>query len=294
MSESPKVSIIIPTHNDGPVVCQAIDSSLSQTYKNREIIVVDDGSTDNTAQRLQKKYQDRIMYVHQQNKGTGSARNTGIRNASGKYLQFLDADDLLSPEKITIQIRQLKNIPDKALSYCDYIVYDLDDITKRHRRISPVLNNEKPFDDIMMKWETEVTIPIHCFIFDSTIFNKYKILFNEKLPANEDWECWMNVFALNPQVVFVNKVLAYYRVQEASRCRDRSIMRKAWTISINNQIEKHRANKKLVQKFVLRKKEIMYWYRDESPIGKIFQKSPRVFRHMYEKLIPWRIQRMFD
>ena len=294
ITEPPMVSIIITTYNDGLLVCEAIESSLGQTYKNIEIIVVDDGSTDDTGKIIKKKYKDRILYVYQENKGPGSARNTGIRISSGKYLQFLDSDDLLDKEKLSLQIKLLKTTHDKALSYCDYIYCDLDDITKTYNRTTPFLNTENPFDDIMMKWETQVSIPIHCFIFDSALFKENGIFFDEKLRANEDWQCWMDLFGLHPKVIFIDKALAYYRMRQSSRCRDRGKMRKAWIISINNQIEKFRTNKQIVQKLNLRKKQILYVYRDASPINKIIDKSPAVFRLMYDKLIPWRIQRMFD
>ncbi|MDQ7786450.1 MAG: glycosyltransferase [Thermodesulfovibrionales bacterium] len=267
MQESPLISIIIPTYNNFPVVCDAIDCSLNQTYENREIIVIDDGSTDHTGQLLERKYKDRIIYVHQDNKGPGSARNTGIRYASGKYLQFLDADDLLDPDKIRIQIRQLQDIPETALSYCDYVRCDINDITVTYGRKSPVLQNENPFLDIMMKWETEVSIPPNCFIFDAAFFKEYGISFDESLPANEDWECWMNVFALNPKVVFVDRVLAYYRVRSNSRCSNKLNMRNSYIMAIDKQIQKHRLNKEAVHNLNIRKKQLKYLYRDFSPFG---------------------------
>ena len=267
MQESPLVSIIIPTYNNGPVVCQAIDCSLNQTYDNREIIVVDDGSTDNTEQLLDRKYKGKITYVRQENKGPGSARNTGIKYATGEYLQFLDADDLLAPDKLSIQIGQLKNIPEKALSYCDYVRCDIDDITVTYGRKSPVLQNENPFVDIMMKWETEVSIPPNCFIFDAAFFKECGISFDEGLPANEDWECFMNVFALDPKVVFVDRVLAYYRVRKDSRCSNRLKMRNSYIMAIDKQIRKHRLNKEVVHNLNIRKKQLKYLYRDVSPFG---------------------------
>ena len=271
MQESPLVSIIIPTYNNGPVVCDAIDCSLRQTYENREIIVVDDGSTDHTEQLLERKYKDRITYVRQDNKGPGSARNTGIRYASGKYLQFLDADDLLDPHKLSIQIKQLQNIPEKALSYCDYARCDIDDITVTYGRTSPVLQNENPFDDIILKWETEVSIPPNCFIFDAAFFRECGIAFDESLPANEDWECWMNVFALNPKVIFVDKVLAYYRIRKNSRCSNRLNMRNSYFMAIDKQIQKHLLNKDIVKKLKIRKKQIKYLYRDENSLKLLFR-----------------------
>jgi len=103
MTETPKVSAIIPTYNYGRFVCQAVDSVLAQAWPNVEVIVVDDGSTDDTAERL-KPYADKIRYIYQTNRGLSAARNTGIREAAGEYVAFLDADDLWTPQKTKAQM----------------------------------------------------------------------------------------------------------------------------------------------------------------------------------------------
>ncbi|MBV5339621.1 MAG: glycosyltransferase family 2 protein [Deltaproteobacteria bacterium] len=294
MQELPLVSIIIPTYNNNPVVCQAIDCSLNQTYGNLEIIVVDDGSTDNTEQLLNEKYKGRIIYVHQKNRGPGSARNTGIRHSSGKYVQFLDADDLLDPDKIRIQITGLRKISGKALSYCDYVRCDMDDVTVAYGRTSPVLQNKSPFDDILMKWETQLCIPMHCFIFDAVFFKECGIAFDESLPANEDWECWMNIFALSPMVDFVDRVLASYRVRENSRCADRLKMRNSHIMAIDMQIKKNRFKRDVVEKLEIRKKQIMHIYRDVRLMARIIKVFPPVVKKLCSEIIPWRIQKNFD
>jgi len=100
----PKVSVIIPTYNRAKFVTKAIDSVLAQTYKDYEIIVIDDGSTDNTQEVLQP-YMDKITYKYQENAGVSAARNTGIRVASGQWIAFLDSDDIWLPDKLASQIR---------------------------------------------------------------------------------------------------------------------------------------------------------------------------------------------
>jgi glycosyltransferase involved in cell wall biosynthesis len=91
----PRVSVIIPAFNASPFISQAIESVLNQTYTDYELIVVNDGSTDNTAS-LVMKYGERLRYVYQENQGLSSARNTGIDRAEGDLLAFLDADDYSS------------------------------------------------------------------------------------------------------------------------------------------------------------------------------------------------------
>jgi glycosyltransferase involved in cell wall biosynthesis len=106
----PKVSVIIPTYNRAHLISQAIDSVLQQTFSDLEIIVVDDGSTDDT-ESIVKGYGDRVRYVVTPNGGTGHARNVGMEHACGAYLTFLDSDDLLYPYALELQTRLLDQFP---------------------------------------------------------------------------------------------------------------------------------------------------------------------------------------
>lgn len=110
----PLVSAIIPTYNYGHFVTAAVDSALAQTYADIEILVVDDGSTDDTRRRL-APYESQIRYIHQPNAGLPAARNTGIRLARGELLAFLDADDLWHPQKTAIQVAYLAAHPETGL-----------------------------------------------------------------------------------------------------------------------------------------------------------------------------------
>ena len=114
-----KVSVVIPTYNRVDVICDAIDSVLGQTHNNIEIIVVDDGSTDNTLVVLEK-YHDRIKVVSQGNQGCSAARNTGIRSCSGDYIAFLDSDDKWLPQKTEKQLAILNQVgPEVVCCWCN-------------------------------------------------------------------------------------------------------------------------------------------------------------------------------
>ena len=95
----PKVSVVIPTYNSSQFIVETLESVFAQTYKDYEIIVVDDGSTDNTKEVLQP-YTSRIKYIYKENGGPASARNVGIKSAQGEYIAFLDSDDRWLPEKL--------------------------------------------------------------------------------------------------------------------------------------------------------------------------------------------------
>lgn len=110
------ISVIIPVYNGECYVAEAIDSVLNQTYKNIELIVIDDGSTDGTA-AIVKNYEN-IIYFYQENRGLGAARNQGVDLAKGEYLAFLDADDYWLPEKLEQQLAQLSKATTLSLAFC--------------------------------------------------------------------------------------------------------------------------------------------------------------------------------
>ena len=118
------ISIIIPAFNQEKYVVEAIQSVLEQTYSDWELIVVDDGSTDSTANVVQQFSDRRIRYIHQTNRGLPGARNTGIANSTGEFIAFLDADDRYHPRKLEVQLNHLTQNPHVGLSYTSRISID--------------------------------------------------------------------------------------------------------------------------------------------------------------------------
>ena len=119
MKSSPLVSIIIPCYNRENYITDALNSALNQTYENIEIIVVDDGSTDNSVAVL-TKYGDKINLIQQKNKGVSAARNTGLRLASGDYIIFLDSDDWLSEDLVEHHIQMSQKWPEVDIFCSDF------------------------------------------------------------------------------------------------------------------------------------------------------------------------------
>lgn len=109
MTAEPLVSAIIATYNRADIVGEAIESILGQTYKNMEVLVVDDGSTDGTHEAL-RRFGNRIRVVRQENAGPGAARNRGIEVARGELIAFLDSDDIWMPTKLERQVRLLEKV----------------------------------------------------------------------------------------------------------------------------------------------------------------------------------------
>jgi glycosyltransferase involved in cell wall biosynthesis len=124
--EKPLISIIIPTYNRASFLKEAIESVLAQTYENWELIIVDDGSTDNTSELVKKFTDKRISYLCQQNTGAPLARNKGIQKAKGDYIAFLDSDDIWLPQKIQKQLEVFKisrfnpGVVYTGIQYIDY------------------------------------------------------------------------------------------------------------------------------------------------------------------------------
>lgn len=115
MTEPPAVSVVIPAYNAAWCVCKAIDSVLAQDFRDCEVIVIDDGSTDDTPAVL-AGYGDAIRVVHQANGGMSNARNTGIRTARGDFVAFLDADDYWLPGKLRLQVELMRSTPTVGFS----------------------------------------------------------------------------------------------------------------------------------------------------------------------------------
>ena len=114
----PLVTVVIPTYNRADYIAETIESVLSQTYRNIEVIVIDDGSTDGTAQVV-APFIPRVSYVQQENAERGASRNHGLRLARGKYVAFLDSDDVWLPTKVADDVAYLEARPDVGLIHTD-------------------------------------------------------------------------------------------------------------------------------------------------------------------------------
>jgi hypothetical protein len=146
----------------------------------------------------------------------------------------------------------------------------------------------------MMRWETELSIPPHCFLFDASLFKVHGIVFDESLPTHEDWECWMSIFALTPGVFHIDKPLADYRLRSNSMCANKLKMRKGYLQAIRKQMTKHRSRSDVVEMLNRRKREIKYYYRDLGLVMRLLERCPHFVKKIYCDIVPWRVQRFLD
>jgi len=146
MKKEPKVSIIIPVYNGSNYVKEAIDSAIAQTYKNIEIIVVNDGSTDNSSEII-KSYGDKVKYFYKENGGVSTALNLGISKMTGQYFSWLSHDDRYYPNKIETQIQYLKDnnlLDEKVITYSNYDVINEKSEVVNETRFEVYHPNTKP------------------------------------------------------------------------------------------------------------------------------------------------------
>lgn len=192
------VSVIIPTHNRSQLVLRALASVFAQTCNAFEVIVVDDGSGDNTHALITASFpQVHYMYQHQQ--GVSAARNTGIRNATGEWLAFLDSDDEWLPEKLTRQFTALKEQPGFKLIHSD-------EIWIRHgKRVNPMKKHAKQGGWIFPKCLPLCAISPSAVMVHRSVFEKVG-LFDESLPACEDYDMWLRICSHYP-VLYIDTPL---------------------------------------------------------------------------------------
>ena len=223
------VTVIIPTHNRWPMLGEAVESVLAQTSPDYELIVVDDGSTDETTQRL-RDYGAHITVLTQPRRGVAAARNVGARAAAAKYLAFLDSDDLWHPNKLQRQLDFMES--NTAVEICQ-----TEEIWIRNGvRVNPRRKHRKPSGDIF-----RASLDL-CLVSPSAVMMRRELFervggFDESLPVCEDYDLWLRI-SKDIKVPLVPEALVTKRGGHADQ-----LSRSTWgfdrfrVISIANLIE---------------------------------------------------------
>jgi glycosyltransferase involved in cell wall biosynthesis len=179
------ISIVIPTYNRASFLKEAIDSVLSQTYRNFELIVVDDGSTDDTP-KLLSSYGEKIKVIKKANKGPSAARNRGIKAAKGGWIAFLDSDDVWKPGKLEKQVQFIKDNPEVKICQTEEIWI------RNGKRVNPRKKHE-----MHSGWIYEQCLPL-CIVSPSSVMIHRDVfekvgLFDETMLACEDYDLWLRI-----------------------------------------------------------------------------------------------------
>ena len=181
-----EISVIIPVYNRREIVLKAIYSVLGQTYPPKELLIVDDGSSDRLKYAVDGINDDRIKYIHQENKGVSAARNVGVISSGCQWLAFLDSDDHWLPEKLEKQVEFHRNNPDVMISQTAEVWI------KNGKPINPKKYHEKPSGYIFSESLARCLItPSAVMISKMLLVNAG--LFDEDLPACEDYDMWLRL-----------------------------------------------------------------------------------------------------
>ena len=192
------ISVIIPTWNRARCLANALQSVFAQSFPAAEVIVVDDGSSDDTRRLVHSQFRD-ARYIYQQNSGVSSARNTGIQAASGDWIALLDSDDCWLPDKLQQQCEHLRARPEYKICHSDEIWI------RNGRRVNPMKKHAKYGGNIFRQCLPLCAISPSAVMIHRQLFNEVG-LFDERLPACEDYDLWLRICALHP-VLYIDKPL---------------------------------------------------------------------------------------
>lgn len=201
----PKVSVVIPTYNRGEYISETLKSVLSQTYTDFEVVVVDDGSTDDT-KRILQPFESKIKLVEQPNSERAVARNNGIENSSGEYIAFLDSDDLWKENKLAKQVEVLDRCKQYAMCYGQSLR-----INDKSEQIKSAKRQLEGYSGSIFE-----KFLIRNFVVSATPLVRRENIdqidgFQTKYIPYEDWEYWARL-SLTGDFYFINEPLAYYRI----------------------------------------------------------------------------------
>jgi glycosyltransferase involved in cell wall biosynthesis len=261
--DDPLVSVIVPCYNGATFLEEAIRSALAQSYPQVEIIVVDDGSTDNSSEIAQRFP---VRYIAQPNSGLSHARNVGIRESKGSYLVFLDADDRLKPEAIETGLRALELRPDCALTVGDHVFISADG---SHLADSCKVNPLRCHYEALLK--SNFIEMISSVLFRRSTFDEVGG-FNALLRVAEDYELYLRIARVRP-ICCHPRIIAEYRMHETNTSRNSELM-----LTTTLQVLKSQAK---------------YICKDPGRLL-AFREGVRSWRKQYGRQLAWELARSFS
>jgi glycosyltransferase involved in cell wall biosynthesis len=212
----PSVSVVIPAYNCAAYIAEALDSVFAQTFKDFEVVVVNDGSPDTEdLERALEPYRGRVVYLRQENRGVSAARNTGIRAARAPLVAFLDADDLWEPSYLEEQVTAMREDRTLAVRYPNTLIFgDAPQAGKTFMDVNPS-EGEATIEALMTQ---------RCTVGNSVMARRESVinagLFDEELKRSEDFDLWLRILAGGGRVGYTRRVLARYRRYAGSLSSD--------------------------------------------------------------------------
>jgi len=213
---APLVSVIIPAYNARKWIDETLQSVRQQTWRDYEVVVVDDGGEDNLQHYLEITYPNQLKVIRQENRGLSSARNTGFASASGRFICFLDADDLILPEKLETQVNILETYPHVGVVFSDYEMFS-DGAPQFVDHQKPILWQEEDFWTILLRYNP---IVVHAALVRRELIDRYGG-FDEEMVSCADWDFWMRLVLHGVVFAFEKRKSALYRQRSDSLSRNR-------------------------------------------------------------------------
>lgn len=208
-------SIIIPAYNSAKTIVRTLESVFSQDYEHLEVIVINDGSTDNT-EEVVKAYSDKIIYISQKNSGVSVARNLGFEKSTGEYIQYLDADDLLAEGKISKQIQAIEE-NDADVAYGDWMRFTENDFVYKELEIVEREMSLRPEIELI----TDFWTPLAALLYTRRIADKIGG-WNTSLPVIQDARYALDAAIHQAKFIYTPGVMGYYRVHETGSLSTRN------------------------------------------------------------------------
>lgn len=237
----PKVSVIIPTYNNSQYIVEALNSVLLQTYRDFEVIIVDDGSTDNTYKNITgiiTAHPNLLKYIYQENRGLPSARNIGIKNSCGEYIALLDSDDAWLTNKLEQTINNLEENSEISMVYSDmYLVNRQGDILHKWLQTKNNFCEGYIYNQLIKE----------NFIIPSSVVIRRRLLdevgyFDENITYAEDYDLWLRIAEKN-KIGLVNHPLVKWRQHDKNMSKNFEKCSKYLIKVFNKQIQKNISEK---------------------------------------------------
>lgn len=220
----PKVSVVIPAYNAITYLPETVESVIKQTFTDFEVLIIDDGSSDHIVQWVSEIRDQRVKLISQENQGLPGARNTGIAQAQGEYIAFLDADDLWEPTKLEKQVRCLDAQPLVGLVHTPMFLVD------EHGKSTGRVMGSNAEGDVWQQLVIKNVIACPSVMVRRCCFETVG-LFDRSLRSLEDWDMWIRI-ATRYQFAVIKEPLAYYRQLPSSMSKNCQVMEQAFHLVI--------------------------------------------------------------
>ena len=301
MIKEPTISVIMPCYNESTRIAESVRSVFNQTFSSLELIVVDDGSKDDSLEVLEglsREYEN-LLYISQPNKGAGPARNRGLKEARGQYIAFLDADDSWHPECLDKLHANLESSPDAVLTYCGWQNKGL-----AEKMCKPFVPPDYEQPDKIETLLRGCRWPIHAALTRRSAID-ISGGFDEQWTSCMDYDLWLHIASFN-KIVRVPEVLAYYHHHSGEQ-----ITKNRLRIARNHSnIQRHflaqypeirkslgrRKSREIVEGELLQRGYQSYWQRDLATAHTLFRQvfshlyfSPKDLRYLLPALLPFQI-----